>query len=234
MRLLQEVDVSWLREQTVEFFLCDQYWVKELAEAKGGNEQRYQAIITAALEADVELRSMDWAVQCFIEGFVINAHGRSRYLVTWPHRGKGSSGTKKVSPHRYPEEMFWFKYGSERYEVGDVVKIQPPPDSSNKARHTSPGSGKRPHKDTKVQYGKIKKIAMESAGDKCPTIWVQTLEQSNPEDGYELSQKAGETKMDASRLKGKIVLLDRINYFKYHNYTIDDRSVFHRPSLAPR
>lgn len=121
VKILQEVDRAWLREQKVDFFLCDQHWVQDLAEAKGGDELRYQGVIKVALEKRIQLRTMDWAVQCFIEGKALDPESCPRYLVNWP---KAHPGSKKTSPNRYPEELFWFKLAKERYEVGQARASQ--------------------------------------------------------------------------------------------------------------
>lgn len=207
--------------------MCDQHWVQNLAEAKSGDEVRYQGVIKVALEKRIQLRTMDWAVQCFIEAKVIDPESCPRFLVNWP---KGHQGSKKTSPSRYPEDLFWFKLAKERYEVGDVVKMSPP--SDKQPRGTSPGSAsaKRTSRDVKFQYGRIKRITIESSADKLPTVHVQILEQANAADRFELTSKAGATGVEAARLKGKIVLLDRANYLKYINYTVSDSNVFHRPS----
>lgn len=101
------------------------------------------------------------------------------------------------------------------------VKLAPP--SEKHQRGTSPGSSaKRTSRDVKFQYGRIKRITVASPEDHSPTVHVQMLEQANPADRFELTSKAGAIGMDAARLKGKIVLLDRANYLKYINYTISD------------
>jgi len=221
VKLLKEVDAGWLKEQKVDFFLCDQLWVQGLPLSKDPIEQRYCSIIHAGVEAGVELCSMDWAVQVFINRRVISPITSPRYTVSWPHhRGDMKYLTNTT-------QVFYCKYGTDRYEVGDVVKVS--------TRSSSPEMGGRGgsggSSGSSLQYGRIIAIHLDSKWGKASTIELQEFEQSNPSDTYELTETTRRVKVEVVRLRGKVVLVEQGHYSKYYKYTYADPSVFYRKKV---
>ena len=241
VKLLQEVDdVRWLQEHKVDFFLCDQLWVQSLllpptdsSRTTPVEHKTYCSIISAGVEAGAELRSMDWAVQCFIHRYLVSPTSSPRYGVAWPNSYSPaaggtttSSGSSKKKGGLLPllsggttGQVYYCKYDVDRYEVGDVVKVA---SSSSYRNHPSPegrGGGSNTS-SSGVQYGRIKAIHLVEGGGNnnkasSSTLDIQMFEQSNAKDSYELMEtttsSSGTTtsRVEIVRLRGKIVLVEK-------------------------